>query len=85
MNPFVQQMINHKINTLTPKQLQQLGNQYQVPITMDQSHQIIDIIHRQPIDVADETQRKRLFNQISKEVDPTVANKINKLFESFML
>lgn len=84
MNPFVQQMINHKINTLTPKQLQNLGSQYQVNITIEQARQIIDILHREPINIADETQRKRLLNKIAKEVDPSVAQKTKKLLEDFI-
>jgi len=84
MNPFVQQMINHKINTLTPKQLQNLGSQYQVNITIEQARQIIDILHHEPINIADETQRKRLLNKIAKEVDPSVAQKTKKLLEEFI-
>lgn len=84
MNPFVQQMINHKINSLTPKQLYQLANQYNVPVSMKQAHQITTILHRQPVNILDETQRKRILNQIAYEVDPAVARKIKTLLESFL-
>lgn len=84
MNPFVQQMINHKINTLTPRQLYQLANQYNVSVSMTQARQITAILHRQPVNIADEMQRKRILNQIAHEVDPGVARKIKTMLESFL-
>ncbi|HET7579362.1 MAG TPA: DUF2624 family protein [Bacillales bacterium] len=84
MNPFIQQMINYKINTMTPKQLCQLGEQYNMPISMKQARRITDILHQQPIDILDETQRKRILNQISKEVDPALAQKAKSLLEVFL-
>lgn len=84
MNPFVQQMINYKINSLTAKQLYQLANQYGTPISMTKAKKISAILHEQRIDILDETQRKRIVKRIEKEVDPEVAKKIKVLLEVFL-
>lgn len=84
MNPFVQQMINYKINSLTAKQLYQLANQYNTPISMTKAKKIAAILHEQRIDILDETQRKRIVKRIEKEVDPEVAKKIKVLLEVFL-
>ncbi|HEX7064297.1 MAG TPA: DUF2624 domain-containing protein [Bacillales bacterium] len=84
MNPFVKQMVNHKINSITPEQLYQLGNQYNTPITMAQARQITSILHEQPVDILDGAQRSRVLGRIAREVDPAVAKKIKSLLEVFL-
>ncbi|HEU5138779.1 MAG TPA: DUF2624 family protein [Bacillales bacterium] len=84
MNPFVKQMVNHKINSITPKQLYQLGTQYNTPISMKQAEQITSILHEQPIDVMDGAQRSRVLGRIAREVNPDVAKKIKSLLEVFL-
>ncbi|HEX6922304.1 MAG TPA: DUF2624 family protein [Bacillales bacterium] len=84
MNPFVKQMINHKINSITSEQLYQLGEQYNTPISRNQAKQIAAILHEQTVDIVDETQRKRIISRIAREVSPGVAKKIKTLLEVFL-
>lgn len=83
MNPFVQQMINYKINTLSPAKLGKLASQYDVPVSMEQARVITAIMHEEEIDIMDKEQCKRLLAKISKHVDPSVAKKIEALLEVF--
>lgn len=84
MNPFVQQMVNHKINRINAKQLHDLANQYDTPISMKKAEQITAILHEEPIDIIDEKQRNRILRKIAREVDPRVAEKIRALLHVFM-
>lgn len=83
MNPFVQQMINYKINTLSPAKLTKLASQYDIPITMGQARIITAIMHEEEVDILDKEQCKRMLAKISQHVDPTVAQKIKALLEIF--
>lgn len=84
MNPFVQQMINYKINHLTPEKLHALAAQYDISLTKQQSKKAIAILQEQPVDIMDATQRKRILKKISNDVDPILAKKINVLLETFL-
>jgi phage gp29-like protein len=84
MNPFVQQMINHKLNHLTPEKLHSLAEAYEIPLTMRQAKQVVKILREQPVDIVDATQRKRIIKKIATRVDPMLAKKINALLQTFL-
>ncbi|HET7628443.1 MAG TPA: DUF2624 domain-containing protein [Bacillales bacterium] len=84
MNGFIKQMINQKLNHLTPEQLLQLAKQYDLSITPRQAEQITAILRRHQINIADDRQRKQILQEISAEVDPAIAKKIQALFQQFL-
>ncbi len=44
MNPFLLQIVNQKINSLTAKDLLQLATQHQIQLSIEQSKKIITIL-----------------------------------------
>lgn len=84
MNPFIQQMINHKINHLTNSQLMSLASDYNVSLTQDQATKILRILKAQQIDIFNNYQRKQLLQQIERVVGRNKAQQINQIFLSFL-
>ncbi len=44
MNAIMQQLVNHKVNSLTKDELLQLARQYQITLTTDQAQKVITIL-----------------------------------------
>lgn len=82
MNPFLQQMINHKLNTLSAEELIALGSQYNIQLTEAQATQIIRILRQEKIDVSDVKQRDRIIKKIEAVTSPQVAQTIQVMFQS---
>ncbi|MDE5413923.1 DUF2624 domain-containing protein [Alkalihalobacterium chitinilyticum] len=83
LNPFFQQMINHKINSLTTKELVALSHQHQMPITAEQASKVIQVIQSEPIDVGNRTQVERMIKRLQTEVDPNVSKVISQLLNQY--
>ncbi|WP_078428835.1 DUF2624 domain-containing protein [Alkalihalobacterium alkalinitrilicum] len=83
MNPFIQQMINHKINSLTKKELITLSHQHQMPINGGQASKVIQIIQSEPIDIGNRSQVERMIQRLQNEVDPHVSKLVNQLLNQY--
>ncbi|WP_017755807.1 DUF2624 family protein [Calidifontibacillus oryziterrae] len=84
MNPFIQQMINQKINTITVNELIKHGRTYNIILTPNDASKIIKILKTEPyIDIQDDEQHKRLIKKIGKDVSLDVAKKANELLNQF--
>ncbi|WP_257345998.1 DUF2624 domain-containing protein [Pseudalkalibacillus decolorationis] len=84
MNPFLHQMINHKLNNLSAEELIAMASQYNIQITTSQAKQVIRILQQEKIDVADIQQRERLIRQIETVVGPQVAQTVKKMILSIL-
>lgn len=84
MNPFIQQMINHKITHLTVPQLLSLASQYNVTLTQEEATKILHILRMQQIDIFNNNERKQLLLKIEKVVGRNRAQQINQIFQSFI-
>lgn len=81
MNPFIQQMINNKINAMTPEELCKMASQYDISITIQQARIITKIMHEEDIDIMNKKQCEKLLEKISRHVDASVAKKARALLE----
>jgi hypothetical protein len=84
MNPFLQQMINHKLNNLSGEELIALASQYNIQLTETQAAQIIRILRQEKIDVSDVEQRERIIKKIEAVTNPQVAQTIKVMFQSIV-
>ncbi|MGM7702020.1 DUF2624 family protein [Pseudalkalibacillus sp. Hm43] len=84
MNPFLQQMINHKLNTLSAEELIALASQYNIQLTNTQATQIVRILREEKIDVANVQQRDRIIKKIEAVTNPQVAQTIQTMFQSIV-
>jgi Ca2+-binding EF-hand superfamily protein len=83
MNPFILQMVNHKLNTIKKDELIQLAKQYQFKITENQAQKIIDILRSETIDVTNLAQRERILAKVKQQVDAKTEKKMNEMLKQY--
>jgi hypothetical protein len=84
VNPFFQQIINHKIKNINVNELMEYAHQYRISITESDAQKIVAIIQAHPINIFNQQERRKLMVIISKKVNPEIAKNINKLIESMI-
>lgn len=84
MNPMMKQIVNQKMQNLTPSSLIQLGKQYGFNLTQNQAQKIVHIIRNSDVDIFDSTQRTYLLKKISQQVSPELANHIQRVINQFV-
>ncbi len=80
---FIQQYINHKINTITPNELVQLANSQGIQISKQEASQVIAIVRSEKIDITNTRQIKRLLAKIKREVNPRAMKQTEKLLAAY--
>jgi hypothetical protein len=83
MNPFIIQMVNHKLNTIKKEELIHLAKQYQFIITENQAKKIIAILRSETIDVTNLAQRERILAKIKQQVDAKTEKKMNEMLKQY--
>ncbi|RXI99425.1 DUF2624 family protein [Anaerobacillus alkaliphilus] len=83
MNPFIIQMVNHKLNTIKKDELIQLARQYQFTITDNQAQKIIAILRSENIDVTNLGQRERILAKIKQQVDAKTEKQMNEMLKQY--
>lgn len=76
---LVQQMINYKINHITPTELVRLADDYKIQITKKEAQKVIAILKKEQIDLSNQKQINRILAKVNKEVSPKVMKQIQKL------
>lgn len=82
-NKFIQHIINHKINTITPRELVQLASSQGIQISKKEASQVIAIVRSEKINIANPKQINRLLAKIKQEVNPTAMKQTEKLLATF--
>lgn len=82
-NSFIQQYINHKINTITPNELVQLASSQGIHISKNEAAQVIAIVRSEKINIANPKQIKRLLAKIKREVNPKAMKQTEKLLAMY--
>jgi Protein of unknown function (DUF2624) len=77
---LLQNVINHKINTINRAELLKYANQYNVSLTAKQADAIVDKVRGKNINIFDDADRSRLVKELAKVVGPSKAREINQLF-----
>ncbi|WP_019154532.1 DUF2624 domain-containing protein [Robertmurraya massiliosenegalensis] len=78
-----QKIINHKINSITGKELLKYGKQFQVSITNEQANKIAAHLRGRNVNIFNDDERTKVISEIAKIVGPDKANEINRIFVSF--
>jgi len=80
----MKQVINLKMNTLTPQELLRLGNKYQLTLSSQQAKKIVDIIKERKINVFNSSERGQLLQKITESTNSDIAQQIEYIFSNFM-
>lgn len=78
-----QNIINHKIKTITTDELLKYAAQFQISITRDQAQKIAGYLRGKQVNIFDDSERKALIKEIARIAGPETAREINKLFIEF--
>jgi len=80
----MKQVINLKMNTLTPQELLRLGNKYQLTLSSQQAKKIVDLIKERKINVFNSSERGQLLQKITESTNSDIAQQIEYIFSNFM-
>ncbi|MDN3018552.1 DUF2624 domain-containing protein [Paenibacillus sp. BSR1-1] len=76
-------IINHKINTITTDELLKYADQFNIVINRQQAGKIATYLRGKNINIFDNGQRAQIVREIAKAAGPETAREVNKLFMSF--
>lgn len=76
-------IINHKINTITSEELLKYAEQFQVKINRDQAKKIAAYLRSEKVNIFDDQARATLVREIAKIAGPETAKEVNRLFIQF--
>ncbi|OIK16577.1 tRNA methyltransferase [Bacillus sp. MUM 116] len=73
-------IINHKINTITAEELLKYANQFNISVNRIQAKKISQYLRGKNINIFDDRERSALIKEIAKAAGPDTAREVNKLF-----
>lgn len=76
-------IINHKINTITAEELLKYADQFNIEINRQQAAKIAAYLRGKNINIFDTAQRAQIVREIAKVAGPETAREVNKLFTQF--
>ncbi|WHY76149.1 DUF2624 domain-containing protein [Neobacillus sp. WH10] len=76
-------IINHKINTITAEELIKYANQFDIAVNRQQARKIAEYLRGKNVNIFDDKERAQLVKQIAKAAGPETAREVNKLFMQF--
>lgn len=76
-------IINHKINTITAGELLTYADQFDISINRAQAEKIAEYLRGRHVNIFESTQRASIIKEIAKIAGPETAKEVNKLFLQF--
>ncbi|KKK33172.1 tRNA methyltransferase [Mesobacillus campisalis] len=76
-------IINHKINTITGEELMKYASQFQIAINTRQAEKIAQYLRSKQVNIFEPRERAALVKEIAKIAGPETAKEVNKLFIQF--
>ncbi|TYR82387.1 DUF2624 domain-containing protein [Priestia megaterium] len=81
---ILQQIVNKKVNNLTPSELLKYSKQYNISITNEQAHTLVSVIKQKPVNIYNVEERRYLIKKIAQVTDRETAKKVNDLLQQLM-
>jgi hypothetical protein len=76
-------IINHKINTITAEELVKYAEQFNISVNRRQARKIAEYLRGKNVNIFDDAERAHLVKEIAKAAGPETAREVNKLFMQF--
>ncbi|MEH7111946.1 DUF2624 domain-containing protein [Neobacillus niacini] len=76
-------VINHKINTITGDELFKYAEQFNINVNRQQAYKVAQYLRGKNVNIFDDRERAALIKQIAKIAGPETAREVNKLFVQF--
>ncbi|WP_042355031.1 DUF2624 domain-containing protein [Bacillus rubiinfantis] len=74
-------IINHKINTITAEELVKYSKQFNIAVTLEQARKIAKYLNGKNINIFSDRERAQLIREIAKAAGPDIAREVNTLFK----
>jgi hypothetical protein len=78
-----QNIINHKLNTMTADELLQYANQYQISLSRNEATRIANYIKGKKVNIFNDGERSQLIRELAKITNIHTAKEVNRLLSSF--
>ena len=78
-----QNIINHKLNTMTADELLQYADQYQISLSEKKPSQIANYIKGKKVNIFNDGERSQLIRELAKITNIHTAKEVNRLLSSF--
>jgi hypothetical protein len=76
-------IINHKINTITGEELLKYADQFNIKVNRQQANKVAAYLRGKNVNIFDDRQRTSLIKEIAKIAGPETAREVNKIFIQF--
>lgn len=76
-------IINHKVNTITERELLKYGKQFQISISKEEAGKIAAILRGKNVNIFNSSERMKIIKEIEKITGAKTAQEINRLFLKF--
>lgn len=77
-------IINHKMNTITSEELLKYANQYGISLSKHHATKIANYLRGKKINIFDDGERSKLMREIARIAGINTAKEVNRLFLSFI-
>jgi cytidylate kinase len=78
-----QNIINHKLNTMTADELLQYADQYQISLSRKEASQIANYVKGKKVNIFNDEERSQLIRELAKITNIRTAKEVNRLLSSF--
>ena len=78
-----QNIINHKLNTMTADELLQYADQYQISLSRKEALQIANYVKGKQVNIFNDGERSQLIRELAKITNIHTAKEVNRLLSSF--
>jgi hypothetical protein len=76
-------VINHKMNTITGDELFKYAEQFNIKVNRQQAYKVAQYLRGKKVNIFDDRERSALIKEIAKIAGPETAREVNKLFVKF--
>ncbi|MET3699260.1 uncharacterized protein DUF2624 [Bacillus oleivorans] len=76
-------VVNYKINNITPEDILKYSKQFNISINSDQAKQVARLVKGRGINIFNDKERAQLVKEVAKITGPDVAKEVNQLFIQF--
>ncbi|PLR76979.1 DUF2624 domain-containing protein [Bacillus sp. V3-13] len=75
-----QNIINHKINTISADELLKYAKQFQIKVSRQQAQKVATYLRGKQINIFNDAERTALIKEIAKVAGPDTAREVNRIF-----
>ncbi|MDR7075017.1 hypothetical protein J2Y03_000005 [Neobacillus niacini] len=76
-------VINHKMNTITGDELFKYAEQFNIKVNRQQAYKVAQYLRGKNVNIFDDRERSALIKEIAKIAGPETAREVNKLLVKF--